>query len=218
MVAAGSHTGYDGAHIRDMAADDQKTPAESSLHLLERARAGDQSALNALMERHLPRLRRWASGRLPRWARDIADTQDLVQETLLQTFKRIDRFEPRGDGALQAYLRQGVMNRIRDEFRRAGRRPANAELDSQAPASAASPLEEAIGSQAVERYETALQRLRAEDREAIVARIEMGFTHEQLATLLGKPSANAARMAVERALVRLAAEMRSIGIDQTPTS
>jgi RNA polymerase sigma factor (sigma-70 family) len=195
-----------------MAPRDPKTAAESSVDLLDRARAGDQSALNALMARHLPRLRRWASGRLPRWARDVADTQDLVQETLLQTFKRIDKFEVRGAGALQAYLRQGVLNRIRDEFRRAGRRPPNEPLDSQKPDSGASPLDEAIGRQAVDRYETALQRLRAEDREAIVARIEMGFTHDELATLLGKPSANAARMAVERALVRLAGEMRNQGV------
>ena len=201
-----------------MKSESQKTPAESSLDLLERARAGDASALDALMARHLPRLRRWASGRLPRWARDVADTQDLVQDTLLQTFKRIDRFESRGDGALQAYLRQGVMNRIRDEYRRAGRRPAATELDSQAPDSAASPLEEAIGSQAVERYEAALQRLRAGDREAIIGRIEMGFTHEELATLLGKPSANAARLALERAIVRLAMERGGGGAPQTPTS
>ena len=194
-----------------MASENPKTPVESSLDLLERARAGDQSALNTLLARHLPRLRRWASGRLPRWARDVADTQDLVQDTLLQTFKRIDRFEARGNGALQAYLRQGVLNRIRDEYRKAGRRPVTAELDSQKPDSAASPLEEAIGSEAVERYEKALQRLRAADREAIIARIEMGFTHEELATLLGKPSANAARMALERALVRLATEMRAVG-------
>jgi RNA polymerase sigma factor (sigma-70 family) len=193
-----------------MASDEANTPAESSVHLLARARAGDRTALDALMARHLPRLRRWASGRLPRWARDVADTQDLVQETLLHTFKRIDTFEVRGDGALQAYLRQGVLNRIRDEHRRAGRRPAPEALDSQAPDSAPSPLEEAIGRQAVERYEQALERLRADDREAIIARIEMGFTHEELATLLGKPSANAARMAVERALVRLVAEMQRI--------
>jgi RNA polymerase sigma-70 factor (ECF subfamily) len=199
-----------------MTQEDPKTPAESSLDLLERARAGDQSALNTLMARHLPKLRRWASGRLPRWARDVADTQDLVQETLLQTFKRIDSFESRGDGALQAYLRQGVLNRIRDEFRRAGRRPANAELDSQAPDSGASPLEEAIGRQAVERYEAALQRLRPGDREAIIGRIEMGFTNEELATLLGKRSPNAARMAVERALVRLAAEMHGVGVEAPP--
>jgi RNA polymerase sigma factor (sigma-70 family) len=187
--------------------EDPQSPAETSLDLLERARAGDASALDALVARHLPRLHRWATGRLPRWARDVADTQDLVQETLIQTFKRIDRFEWRGEGALQAYLRQGVLNRIRDELRRAGRRPPAQELDSQAPDSAASPLEQAIGQEAVDRYEAALNRLRADDREAIIARIEMGFTHEELAHLLGKPSANAARMALERALVRLAEEM-----------
>src|SRR3954465_14689948 len=82
-----------------MSSDDPRTPAESSIHLLDRAKAGDRGALDALMARHLPRLRRWASGRLPRWARDMADTQDLVQETLLQTFKGIERFEPRGEGA-----------------------------------------------------------------------------------------------------------------------
>jgi RNA polymerase sigma factor (sigma-70 family) len=193
-----------------MANDERTTPAESSVRLLARARAGDRAALDELMTRHLPRLRRWASGRLPQWARDVADTQDLVQETLLQTFKRIDKFEMRGDGALQAYLRQGVLNRIRDEYRRAGRRPTPEALDSQAPDSAPSPLEEAIGRQAVDRYEQALQQLRAEEREAIVARIEMGFTHEELATLLGKSSANAARMAVERALVRLITEMHRL--------
>ena len=188
--------------------DDTNTPAESSVHLLDRARGGDAAALDALLARHLPRLRRWATGRLPRWARDIADTQDLVQETLLQTFKRIDRFEPRGEGALGAYLRQAVLNRIRDEYRRAGRRPAPAELDSQAPDDvAASPLDRAIGEETVQRYEAALERLRGEDREAIIARIEMGLTYEELAKLLEKPTANAARMAVERALVRLAAEM-----------
>ena len=189
--------------------EDAASP-ESSVYLLERARAGDRSALDLLMARHLPRLRRWASGRLPQWARDVADTQDLVQDTLLRTFKGIDRFEARGDGALQAYLRQGVMNRIRDEFRKAGRRPTTAALDSHAPHGGPSPLDEAIGSEAVDRYETALQRLRAEDREAIVARIEMEFTHEEVAKLLRKPSANAARMVVERALVRLAAEMQKI--------
>jgi RNA polymerase sigma factor (sigma-70 family) len=180
---------------------------DSTLALLDRARAGDAGALDILMARHLPRLQRWASGRLPQWARDAVDTTDLVQDTLLQTFKRIDRFEVRGEGALQAYLRQGILNRIRDEFRKARRRPAAAELDTEFPDGAASPLELAVGQEAIERYEAALQRLRAEDREAIIARVELGMPHEELARLLGKPSANAARMAVERALVRLAAEM-----------
>jgi RNA polymerase sigma factor (sigma-70 family) len=182
--------------------------AESSLSLLERARAGDRQALDELTARYLPRLRRWASGRLPRWARDLADTEDLVQDTILQTVKRIDEFEPRNEGALQAYLRQGVVNRIRDEFRRAARRPWSAELDPRIPDSGASPLEEVIGRQALDRYERALAQLRPQDRDAIIARIEMHSTNDEIAAALGKPSANAARMTVERALLRLAEEMK----------
>ncbi len=139
----------------------------------------------------------------------MADTHDLVQETLFQTFKRIEQFESRGEGALQAYLRQAILNRIRDELRRAKRRPARNELDSQVQDEGRSPLEEAIGHEALERYERALATLRREDREAIVARIELGYTNKEIAELLGKPSANAARMTVERAIMRLAKEMRN---------
>jgi RNA polymerase sigma-70 factor, ECF subfamily len=179
----------------------------SSLTLLERARAGDREALESLIARYLPRLQRWASGRLPRWARDMADTQDLVQEALFQTFKRIERFEPRGEGALHAYLRQAILNRIREELRRAKRRPARSELDSAAEDDARSPLAAAIGQEAIDRYERALAQLRPDDRELVVARIELGYTNREIAELLDKPTPNAARMATERAVVRLAKEM-----------
>jgi RNA polymerase sigma-70 factor (ECF subfamily) len=179
----------------------------SSLTLLERAQSGDRVALDDLIARYLPRMQRWASGRLPRWARDLADTQDLVQETVLQVVRKLDTFEVRGEGALQAYLRQAILNRIREELRRANRRPSRSGLDAQAPDDGRSPLDEAIGQEAVERYERALATLRPEDREAVVARIELGCTNREIAELLGKPSANAARMAVERAIVRLARAM-----------
>jgi RNA polymerase sigma-70 factor (ECF subfamily) len=181
---------------------------EATLDLLERARGGDRVALDRLVTRYLPRLRRWASGRLPRGVRDMSDTEDLVQESLIQTVKRIDRIDVAHEGALQAYLRQAVLNRIRDHFRRAERVPRTTELDARQPSRDASPLESAIGREAVERYERALARLRAEDRAAIVARVEMDCTNQEIAAALNKPSANAARMAVERALVRLADEMR----------
>lgn len=188
-------------------ASNDRPQLHSSLTLLERAQAGDRAALESLIARYLPRLQRWATGRLPRWARDLADTQDLVQETLFQTFKRIERFESRGEGALQAYLRQAVLNRIREELRRTKRRPPRSELDSGAEDNGRSPLEEAIGQEAVDRYERALARLRPEERELVVARIELGYTNREIAELLGKPTPNAARMATERAIVRLAKEM-----------
>ena len=182
--------------------------AESTFHLIERARAGDQQALERLFARHLKPLQRWARGRLPRWARDLADTDDLVQDTLLQTFKRIEDFEPRRVGALQAYLRQAVLNRIRNELRRKGRQPHATDLDDIEVESAKSPLEQAIGREAVERYEAALHRLTAEEREAIISRVEMGYSYEELAEALGKPTPDAARKAARRALVRLAEEMK----------
>ena len=181
---------------------------ESTFHLIERARAGDQQALERLFARHLKPLQRWARGRLPKWARDLADTDDLVQETLVQTFKRIEHFEPRRVGALQAYLRQAVLNRIRNELRRKGRQPHATDLDGLEVESVESPLEQAIGREAVERYEGALQRLKAEEREAIIARVEMGYSFEELAEALGKPTPDAARKTAHRALVRLAEEMK----------
>jgi RNA polymerase sigma factor (sigma-70 family) len=196
-----------GADMVRREAPDDESRLYSSLTLLERAQAGDRAALDALMSRYLPRLQRWASGRLPRWARDVADTQDLVQESVFQTFKNIERFEPRGEGALQAYLRQAILNRIREELRRAKRRPARGELDSQVDDHVRSPLEEAIGQEAIERYERALASLRPEERELVVARIELGYTNQEIAELLGKPTPNAARMAAARAIVRLVKEM-----------
>jgi RNA polymerase sigma factor (sigma-70 family) len=184
---------------------------ESTLSLLTRARAGDEGALDTLFARYGPPLRRWASGRLPRWARDLADTPDLVQESLLQTFKNIDGFDCRGEGALQAYLRQAVMNRIRGELRKAKARPASSELGVDVPDEAPSPLEAAIGAEAVERYEAALERLRPEERELVIARVELGLTYSEVADVTSKPSPNAARMAVARALMRLAEEMGESG-------
>jgi RNA polymerase sigma-70 factor (ECF subfamily) len=146
---------------------------------------------------------------LPRWTRDLRDTEDLVQDTLAQTLRHIGSFEPQHDGALQAYLRQAVLNRVRDEVRRAGRQPGIAGLDDHADLAdrAASPLEEAIGREAVDKYEAALGRLRPEERELIIARVEMQETFQEIAARHDKPSADAARMAVARALVRLAEEM-----------
>ena len=199
---------------QDQRADDRRRSegsgsgeSQSTFHLIERARSGDQEALERLFARHLKPLQRWASGRLPKWARDLADTDDLVQDTLVQTFKRIEHFEPRRVGALQAYLRQAVLNRIRNELRRKGRQPSATDLDGIDVESFESPLEQAIGGEAIERYERALQRLTPEEREAIIAKSEMGYTNEELAEVLGKPTPDAARQAAHRALVRLAEEM-----------
>ena len=160
--------------------------SDSTSDLLARARAGDESALNRLFERHVPELRRWTHGRLPGWARDVADTSDLIQETILETLRHLDRFEHRGDGALQAYLRQAVINRIRNELRkwRAAACPhprlghaRRGDLSAGA----------AIARETLDRYDAALERLKPEEREAVVSRVEFGLSYAELAEVLENP-------------------------------
>jgi DNA-directed RNA polymerase specialized sigma24 family protein len=70
-----------------------------------------------------------------------------------------------------------------------------------------SPLERAIGRESLERYEAVLKTLRPVDREAIIARVELQQSYDEIAIALGKPSADAARMAVVRALRNLLGAM-----------
>jgi RNA polymerase sigma factor (sigma-70 family) len=180
---------------------------EATVDLLARAKRGDRTALDLLLERCIPALRRWAHARLPQSARGMVDTADMVQDTVVAALRRLDVFEARHEGALQAYLRTAVMNRIRDVIRQRDRRPLQGELPEDLLDDATSPLEQLIGAQNVSFYEAALGRLRSSDREAIVGRIEMQYSYEELATVLNKPTANAARVAVARALKRLVDEM-----------
>lgn len=180
---------------------------EPTLELVVRARGGDRMAVEALLQRCLPSLKRWAHGRLPAAARSSMDTGDLVQEAALHAIGRLDVFEPRHVGAMQAYLRQSVINRIRDEVRKLVRHPANVELPEEHPSDRTSPLESAIEAESYERYRQALAQLKARDREMVVARVEAQWSLSEIAHRFGMPSVDAARMAVTRALKRLSTNM-----------
>jgi len=181
---------------------------EATIELLVLVRHGDKAALDRLLERCIPALRRWARGRLPQSARGMMDTVDLVQDTVLSAMRRLDAFEARHQGALQAYLRQAVMNRIRDIMRQRQRRPDQVPLPETLADEQMSPLDRVIGSENVARYEAAVQRLAPADREAIVGRIELEYSYAELAVALNKPTPDAARVAVTRAMKRLADEMQ----------
>lgn len=118
-------------------------------------------------------------------------------------WRRLDQLEMTRPGDLDAYVRQAVLNRIRDEARRVERAPDLLPIDDRFPSSRISPLEEAIGQEAWSKYRSALGTLPEAERELIVARLEYGYSYEEVATLLGKPSPHAARMAVKRALAHL---------------
>jgi RNA polymerase sigma-70 factor (ECF subfamily) len=181
-------------------------PAEltSTAVLVDRYRDGDLAARDALVERYLPLLSRWAHGRLPRYARAAAETDDLVQVTLLRAIDNLGRFEVRHEGAFLAYLRRIFLNTVRDEIRRYGRTPGLEEAGPEIGDRAPSAVERLLGREKLARYEAALADLPEEHRQAVILRVEFGMSFEEIARALERPSANAARMTVARALARLA--------------
>ncbi len=181
---------------------------ESTATLVQRVRDGDAVARERLMARCLPLLQRWAHGRLPRYGRSLAETDDLVQVSLLRSLNNINHIDSSRPGALLAYLRKVLMNAVREEIRRSGRRPSGGkEADSLAD-EGQSVLDRVIGRETLDAYDAALQTLTAKQREAVMLRLEFGMTFPEIAAETESASPAAARMLVARALVSVADAMR----------
>ena len=108
---------------------------------------------------------------------------------------------------MQAYLRQSVINRVRDEIRRITRRPAMEPIVDEPPAEAPSPLEMTLQNESYERYRDALNRLTTRDRELVVARMEAQWSFATIAKRFWMATPDAARMAVNRVLKRLSSDL-----------
>ena len=181
-----------------------QVPLDSTLTLVARARAGDRVALESIVDRYQPALMRFAHGRVPGPVRGLLESADIVQVAMLHTIARLDRIDPRRPGSLLAYLRCAVLNQIRDEIRRAHRRPQAVDLDEALPGFDPDPLEQVISEEERQRYDMALTQLPPEYQEAFLMRIEMDCGYREIAEALGKPSAEAARMIVRRAVLMMA--------------
>jgi RNA polymerase sigma-70 factor (ECF subfamily) len=176
--------------------------SESTETLVLSARTGNESAIQALYDRHIDRLERWAGERLRPAVRHS------VQSTLLDTLHNLESFDPDASAAFQTVVRKELLELSHSA-------PASSSSEHAPPPDAErdvdrelSPVERALGSGALERYERALERLPAELREAVVARIEMGLSYPNIALELGRKSPEAARELVHAAILRLAEEMR----------
>lgn len=178
----------------------------STATLVRRAHSGDDGAREALIQRCLPPLRRWARGRIPASVRGVADTDDLVQTTVIRTLTSLDRLRPGEQGSVLAYMRQVLLNAVRDELRRQRRRPGHVALGDEtgAVADVGGPSPDPT---VVTAYERGLAELTPAQRDAVVLRVEFGLTFPEIAAELELASADAARMRVARALVALAERM-----------
>jgi RNA polymerase sigma-70 factor, ECF subfamily len=188
-----------------------ETPGAGVLteELLRDIRKGSREAEHALCARCLPLLRRWAHGRLPHAARDVSDTDDLVQVALMRALRHLEEFESSGSGSFLAYLRQILLNEVRVELRKHRRRGTAVDIDDVSLGDDGdSVIENLVGRERLSAYERALGSLERLQQEAVVMRLELGMSYIEMALETGT-TPDAVRMTVSRALKRMARHLAS---------
>jgi RNA polymerase sigma factor (sigma-70 family) len=183
----------------------------STLTLVRRGIEGNLAACDEAFQRLVPRIRRWTHRRLWQRLRTVDDSMDLLQSVVLGFWRNRHRVRLERAGDLDAYIRESVRRRIINLAQRAHRSPETVCLNFDLPSDGRSPLEQAIREFERLAVQRALARVSEDDRVLILARFEMGYSYTQIAGLYRLPSCDAARMAVNRALVRLRHQLESNG-------
>ncbi len=168
--------------------------------LLQQVGTGDQQAADQLVLKYRPLLISWARGRLPYYCRDLEETADLVQETLIIGLRKAVDFKSQSPGSFLAYLRTILLNRIRKQISQHNNTYQLALTQSLLH----SQLQQSSHLDTLVEYDRALDQLSEDQKEAVILRVEFGFDYQKIAELTERPSADAARMFVSRALVALA--------------
>ena len=161
-----------------MAEPDQPTDAD----LLARHVRGDPDAFGILFTRHRDRL--WAVAL--RTLGDPDNAADALQEAMISAFRRAGSF--RGDSAVTTWLHRIVINACLDQVRRHQVRatdplPDDLEGRPEVAAPAQPDPAERLGEQTA--VLTALRRLPAEQRQALVLVDMEGYSVAEAADLLG---------------------------------
>ncbi len=192
-----------------MGAEDRETA-----ELLRRWHDGDGEALEQLIQRDLPWIREHVKKRLGPLLRGKAETQDYVQDALVEFLRYGPRFLTEDRDRMRGLLARIIENVLRDrnDWFRAKRRAVSKErrmgstmvldLDRRAP-TVARPSQEAIREEQEAWTRLALELLEPEDRDIITMRHWEGLSFAEIGERLGVGT-DAARMRLNRALPKLA--------------
>jgi RNA polymerase sigma-70 factor, ECF subfamily len=184
------------------AAEAGTEPHDPTVVLIRRICAGDRQASHTLCARYLPVLKRWAHGRLPKRARTMSETDDLVQTTFMRTLANVSELKLLHPGSFLAYLRNALLNQVRDELRSSKSDPQNRiatpleELEIAAPENGAARYDD------LQAYEKALSRLPKRQQELIIMRVEFGLSYQDIAAEIARKP-DAVRMMIARAVMRM---------------
>jgi RNA polymerase sigma-70 factor (ECF subfamily) len=177
-------------------------PAAEDAAVVERARAGDAEAREALVRLHMPAVFRVTLRILG--DRDLA--QDATQEAFVNALAGLARF--RGDASFRTWLLRIAVNAARSMGRRSGRRrEVSLVLAEHEPSRTPDPARQAEAVTEAERVELMLARLPTKQRLAVALRVQDGLSYAEIATALSC-SEGAARVNYHLGVKRLREMLR----------
>lgn len=204
--------------------DEMQPDSDETRDLLEEVRAGDRQAFERLFARHRGPLRDFVERRLDPRVRARVDPSDVVQETQLEVYQRLDDFLRRRPMPFHLWLRKTAYERLLKVRRRhvtAAQRSVQRETAWPDPSSVLlarrllrdrpSPSQPVVREETVRRVRQALDRLAEVDREIILLRLVEELPYQEAACLLGIEPA-AARQRYGRALLRLRKTLIAAGL------
>jgi RNA polymerase sigma-70 factor (ECF subfamily) len=173
----------------------------SDVDLVSKATNGDGRALDALVERHAPRVQ----GLAIQVVGDLEEARDAAQESLVKLCTRLRQF--RGDAQFATWLHRLVVNTCRDRLAlQRVRQTEQLEVEEPAAGEDSDPSRAALLSEARRDLAEALSRLSANQRLAVVLRDVGGLTYEEIARVARMP-VGTAKCYVHRARTRLRARL-----------
>jgi RNA polymerase sigma-70 factor, ECF subfamily len=173
----------------------------SDVDLVTKATNGDGRALDALVERHAPRVQRLAI----QVVGDLEEARDAAQESLVKLCTRLRQF--RGDAQFATWLHRLVVNTCRDRLaRQRVRQTEQLEVEERPAGEDSDPSRAAMLAEARRDLAEALSRLSANQRVAVVLRDVGGLTYEEIARVARMP-VGTAKCYVHRARTRLRARL-----------
>jgi RNA polymerase sigma-70 factor (ECF subfamily) len=187
--------------LRERVRDESAHAALSVVVLAVRAKDGDRLALEALVERHAPRVRRLTAYLLD----DPQDAEDAAQEALAKVLTRIDQF--RGEARFATWLHSLVTNTCRDLGERQRRRRHQPLEAAPEQAAAGGPHDLACQREQRATLARGMDGLSDDQRQVMVMKDVLSLSYEEIADALEMPvgtvkcHAHRGRARMRRALV-----------------
>jgi RNA polymerase sigma-70 factor (ECF subfamily) len=162
-------------------------PQEDDRSLVDRAKAGDQSALGQLFDRHYDRVYRYIRFKVGL----EQDAEDLAQEVFLRMYQALERYQYRGV-PFRAFLMQVAANLVNDFYRKrgSGLRAASLESNEIDVAGSDDPAEMVLTQASFAEVVGAMSSLTELEREVIQLRYAAELSIAETAAVTGKNENN----------------------------